>query len=305
MTDELITIPRADADRLIASADGTAALLYLHVRAVGSFSRAAAARDLKCDGVEIDRAAELLRRLGLLDKPERPPEQRELPEYASGDIVSRSQADAAFSAVVFEAQRELGRLLSTNDLRLLFGIYDHLGMPADVIMMLTHHCVEEYQQRYGTGRRPTMKYIEKEAWDWADEEVLTVEAAEEHLNRLRERRESVGQLKRILQLSGRDLTPTEDKYLRSWVAMGFTPEAVAVAYDRTVVSTGKLTWRYMDKILHSWSEKKLFTPEEIEAGDPPRRGAQSERRPAEEKRGVTDDMRDLRGLYARLKGKDD
>jgi len=275
MTDNAIQIPRADADRLLACADGLCALLYLLQRTGGDRSRRETAALLKCSGEELERAYETLRRLGLAEKPERPPEQRELPEYEAGDITARSETDGAFSAVVFEAQRALGRVLSSNDLRILFGLYDHLGMPAEVIMPLINHCTEEYQRRYGEGRKPTMKYIEKAAWDWADQEIITAEAAEEHLALLRSRRETVGQFRQALQLTGRDLTPTEDKYLRSWAAMGFGPEAVALAYDRTVISTGKLTWRYMDKILQSWSEKRLFTPEEIEAGDPPRRGARS------------------------------
>ena len=49
--------------------------------------------------------------------------------------------------------------------------------------------------------------------------------------------------------------------------MGYGAEALAIAYDRTVVGTGKLAWAYMDKIVKSWYEKKLFTSAEIEKGD--------------------------------------
>ena len=169
MTDNAIQIPRADADRLLACADGLCALLYLLQRTGGDRSRRETAALLKCSGEELERAYETLRRLGLAEKPERPPEQRELPEYEAEDITARSETDGAFSAVVFEAQRALGRVLSSNDLRILFGLYDHLGMPAEVIMPLINHCTEEYQRRYGEGRKPTMKYIEKAAWDKAGE----------------------------------------------------------------------------------------------------------------------------------------
>ena len=49
--------------------------------------------------------------------------------------------------------------------------------------------------------------------------------------------------------------------------MGYGAEALAIAYDRTVVGTGKLAWAYMDKIVKSWYAKKLFTAAEIEKGD--------------------------------------
>jgi DNA replication protein DnaD len=60
--------------------------------------------------------------------------------------------------------------------------------------------------------------------------------------------------------------------------MGFSPEAVSIAYDRTVLKTGALKWPYLNSILKSWHQKGLHTPEEIETGDgssaaPPRRTA--------------------------------
>ncbi len=267
-----------EADRLLGAADGTAALLYIYILRNGGFAPAAAARELKCGEPELLLAAKTLRRLGLLSQPQHPAETREIPEYTAEDIARRAQLDRGFTDVVSEAERTLGRVLSSNDLRLLFGLYDHLGLPADVIMLLLHHCVEEFQERSGAGRMPTMRYIEKEGWYWADQEILDLDSAEEHLRRERQRRETAEQVKETLQIRGRALTASERRYVESWIALGYGPDALAIAYDRTVLSTGKLAWKYMDRIVHSWNEKKLYTPEEIEKGDA--RAAQSARRPA-------------------------
>ena len=55
--------------------------------------------------------------------------------------------------------------------------------------------------------------------------------------------------------------------------MGFTLDAIELAYDRTVTNTGALKWGYMNKILQTWHEKKLHTPAEIDANDPLRKPA--------------------------------
>ena len=56
--------------------------------------------------------------------------------------------------------------------------------------------------------------------------------------------------------------------------MGFGPDAVGIAYDRTVLKTGKLTWGYMDKILSNWHGKGLHSSQEImEKDGKPDRGA--------------------------------
>lgn len=262
-----LNIPAADIDRLLACADGKSALLYLHIRRLGSFSLTRASRELRMTEQETVLAADNLRRLGLMPETDRPEEPEEMPQYTAQDIVTRAKTDPGFEGVVEEAQHALGKLLSTNDMRLLFGIYDHLGLPAEVIFLLINHCIETYQAQNGPGRLPPMRYIEKEAWFWAKNEIISLDAAENHIRREKERSLLVVKTAETLQIRGRTLTPTERKYIDSWLELGFMPEALAIAYDRTVVATGKLAWRYMDKIVRSWAEKGLLTPQDIENGD--------------------------------------
>ena len=264
-----LSVPLADADRLLALGDGECALLYLYIlRCGGALSLGAAARALGRTEAELGEAAARLGRAGLLLEDERrlaPAD--ELPEYRAEDIVRRSREDPAFRDLVSEAQRVLGHSLSGADLKTLFGVYDRLGMPAEVIMLVIHRCAETARRRYGEGRLPTMRAIEKEAYLWANREILTARQAEEYLEGLDRRDEAEDRLRALLQFRDRTPTPTERKYMDAWLAMGFGIEAMALAYDRTVVSTGKLSWAYMDRILRSWQEKGLHTPEEIEKGD--------------------------------------
>jgi DNA replication protein DnaD len=45
--------------------------------------------------------------------------------------------------------------------------------------------------------------------------------------------------------------------------MGFVPDAIEIAYDKTVLKTGRLAWSYMDTIIASWHQKGLHTTDEI------------------------------------------
>ena len=100
-----------------------------------------------------------------------------------------------------------------------------------------------------------------------------------------------------LGIADRPLTPTENRYIASWLDAGFGPEAIALAYDRTVEKTGGRRWSYLDAILRSWREKGLFTPAEIEAGDP-------RRRPGKAAPKTADKPIDLRDLESLLKSKE-
>ncbi len=299
MNEEKKLLSAPEADKLLACADGFAALLYLHILRRGGFSLSAAARELQRTEAETALAADKLRRLGLLEQVKQPLPAHETPQYSAEDIVRRAETDSAFACVVSEAERALGRVLSSNDLRLLFGVYDHLGLPADVIMLLINHCIEEYQEHSGAGRMPAVRYIEKEGWFWAENEILTLDAAEEHIRREKEKREETERVKAALQIRDRALTASERRYIEEWISLGFSADALAVAYDRTVLNTGKLVWKYMDSIVRSWNENRLYTPEEIEAGDP-RRTSAKPAAPAERTRSDSDKLDSMRKMLNHL-----
>jgi len=269
---------RAEAEQIIAAHDGDVALLWLCLRLDPSCGLEDAARALCRTRAEMEAAHEKLCRMGLAEAPEReaPPEKRpastsapklqpaeELPEYTARDLAVRSREDPRFAALVTEAQRALGRILSTSDLKKLFGLYDYLALPPEVIMMLLNYCVAGAS----TGNPPSMRQIEKEGYVWANREILTLEQAEEYIASSQRRREKLSQTAALLGIKGRALSPTENKFLSSWLEMGFDDELIEMAYDRTLTNTGGLKWSYMNGILKSWHEKGLHTPADVRDKD--------------------------------------
>lgn len=267
-----LALPSADADKLLNSGDGTATLLYLYaLRNGGGFSSQSAATALKRTEAEISKAISTLCDMGLFNtgeiKAALPLTADELPEYTAQDIAARAGENSEFKAIVDETQRIMGHMLTGADLKTLFGIYDFLRLPTEVIFLLINHCVEETREHLGQGKLPSMRTVEKEAYAWYNREILTLERAEEFLLQKRARSGELADIKRLLQINGRNFSTTERKYVENWMDMGFDLEAVALAYDKTIVKTGNLAWKYMDTILMSWHGKKLHTAEEITSGD--------------------------------------
>lgn len=281
------------ADKLISAHDGDAALLYIYISRTGCHDLEKAAHALCRTMREISDAEEKLRRMELLPvagagampiaasvKPAPEPEEQ-LPQYQSEDIVRRSKEDGRFSVILAEAAKVIGRSLSSNDMKTLFGVYDYLGIPAEVILELLNYCAELYMEKYGTGRRPSARAIEKEAYVWANLEILTLEQAEEYIHSQKSRRSEIGRVASALGIHGRELTATESKYISSWLDMGFGEEALGIAYDRTVTNTGSLKWPYMNKILTRWHENGLHSPREIQEKDTRRKASPAPSKGAE------------------------
>ena len=269
------------AERLVAGGSGDAALLYLHLLGRGGkLDAAAARRALGWDDSRLEGAWRALTELGLADAsvspaqaapPEAPPGP---PDYTAADI-SRELGDAAstFPGLVNEVQRRLGKVLSTSDLKSLYTLYDYLALPAEVICLLVSWCVEEFQRKYGPGRRPRMSQIQKEGFAWHRLGVDTAAAAETHLKKLALYRSREGEVLRLLDLPPRPLVEKERKKVAAWTDMGFDDQALRLAYEKTVYKKQKMDWDYMNGILLGWHRKNLHTLAEIQAGDSPRRTA--------------------------------
>ena len=132
-----------------------------------------------------------------------------------------------------------------------------------LILLLINHCAERYAKRYGEGRLPTMRFLEREAYVWVNRELMTLELAEAYIVAQKEREEGLAQVRRAMGLYGRALSSTEKRYIENWLEMGYSPESIELAYDRTVTNTGALKWKYMDSIIQSWYAKGLMCPDEI------------------------------------------
>ncbi len=277
--DTVLTLQRACVERVIGAGNGDAALLLLYLldtQRVLELSEAARALDRT--EADIAAAAALLRRLDAFPASAQAlPQPEELPEYAAEEITRRCREDAGFQALVGEAQRKLGHILSGAELKTLFGVYDHLGLGTDTIMLLINYCSDRYARRYGEGRRPTMRYIEREAYAWVNRELVTCELAEAYIRRQESQEQGLEQVRKALGLTERALSASERRYIEEWLGLGFSPEVIEMAYDRTVTNTGALKWRYMNSIIQSWNTKGLRSPSEIErldrkGGEAPRRG---------------------------------
>ena len=264
MADEL-KISRAAARKLIGAANADAALLYLYLCS-GSPPREAG-KNLSMADARLRRAGAVLRQLGLLPETPKPIERTpEKPVYTEDDILREVGRGTEFAQLVNEAQRRLGRVLSTEEMKILLSMSDYLGLPLDVIALLITYCIQKNRVR-GVQRAPSMRTIEKEAYYWADHGVDTLEEAAAYSQQQLRLQSRIGEIRDDLQLEGRRLTMAEENYVRQWLSLGFGKPEIHLAYEKTCLNKGALVWQYMNRILMSWHEQNLHTLAQIEAGD--------------------------------------
>ncbi len=264
MNIESVTIEKADAHKLLCAASADAALLYLYLRCGND--PATAEKALQLGASRYSCAAATLRQLGLWPEERRSPIMAgERPSYSEHDVLDAMDHDDSFRLLYGELQRLLGRNMNTEELKIVLSFTRYLGLPAEVISVLVSYCRDRSRQK--SGRNPSLRTIEKEAYSWAEQGIDTLEEAAAYIHSRNVRNSRISQLMRTLQIHGRALTQAEEKYASGWLEMGFEDGVIQLAYEKTCLNTGGLNWNYMNKILSSWHESGFKTVEQIKSGD--------------------------------------
>ena len=155
------------------------------------------------------------------------------------------------------AEKNLGKLLTYNDMNIIFGFHDWLRLPVDVIEFLLTYCTEHDHRN--------LRYIEKCALDWVDQGIDDVEKALEYVQTFDKGYRTI--LRHMGQSTGYP-TPSHRKYIDKWVQQWNMPlELIIEACDRCVVQIDKPKFSYVDKILSDWHKKSITTLHEVKAED--------------------------------------
>lgn len=259
-----LNIEKANVHKLLCGGNGDAALLYLYLESGNDIAQAENSLNLSHSRLQCAMAT--LRQLGLWQEKKKAVMVGERPRYSETDVITAMDGDSDFRCLYSEVQRLLGKQLNTEELKILLSFIRYLGLSPDVISLLVSHC-KERARRKGSLRNPSLRTIEKEAYAWAERGIDTMEEAVAYIQAQHARYTRIGRLMELLQIRGRNLTAGEEKYAQQWLDWGFDEEALSMAYERTCLNTGGLSWAYMNKILNRWKEAGMLTGEQIRLGD--------------------------------------
>ncbi len=254
------------ADKLIACGDGDSALLYLYALRHGDQAdEKTVIRTLNFTKERFDRAiftlTGLIVRENAASLASVSASKPKMPKYTPNELRQARESDHKFAAVCNAAEKAFGTTLSESRVRSLFGIYDFLGLPAEVIIELVSYLKRD--------RDKLTKYdIEREAYLWSDMGIYTYQQAQDYLTRVEAMKPLIHAIYAVLQIVGREPSLQERNFAADCVKKGFPPEAVELACKRMQQHIGKHSLAYLQKILGQWDEKGVHTVAEITALEP-------------------------------------
>ena len=254
--------------------DGDAALLYAYAASCdGGCTLAQAAQNLDMAPEQVKRASQLLLVYGLAANHTAPSPRSET-GYPAAELAQARAGDAAFYGLCDYFEANLGRILNRRELETLLNVYQTLGLPPEVLTLLMGDCAQR--------GRLTAREVEKQAYRWYDLGLDNYDRAASYLARQRERQTRGAKVLSILGVHDRLPGDSEQKYIDKWEEMGVTDELLRLAYDRTLLGAGRLSWPYLHKILCSWREQGFRTVRDVETASAGGRVRQGQPAPVQE-----------------------
>lgn len=183
------------------------------------------------------------------------PQPRPSKALTADEIAARVNEAGEIKHLFDAIESTLARILTFDDQRTLIWIHDHLGLKAEVILMLVNYCT-------AIGKS-NMHYIEKVAVTWAEEGIDDSQKADNKILILQRNHTLASKCISRMNLN-RQLTKKENEIVSSWADADVDIELIMNAYDRTVNSTGKVSFPYMNKIIGEWIANGIKTPAEAD-----------------------------------------
>lgn len=185
------------------------------------------------------------------DKPQIRQRQK---QHFNPSEISRILHDSTDISELFKvAEAALGTLNHTQQNSLIW-MHDYLGLKKEVIITLLFYCVKI--------EKINSSYIEKIACEWAENDINTLSAAEEEVQRLTAAKDYTGQIMKAFDMNRRPTTK-QSEFIAQWKDAGFSIELIHYAYEKTIEQINKLSFDYINKILLKWRENGFTTVKNV------------------------------------------
>lgn len=169
------------------------------------------------------------------------------PDFSPSEIADTVKNDKKIDFLFKECEKLYGRPLRHAEQNALVAVTEHIGLPAEVALMMIDHC-------FSIGKS-SPAYIKKTAMEWVENEVNTISAAEERICEEQNRYSAQNIVKRLFGID-RAMSQKEKDFSYQWVNdWGFSEQMIKQAYDINVNNKGKCSFPYIGKILENWHAK--------------------------------------------------
>lgn len=172
----------------------------------------------------------------------------------SGQEIANVMKDSQDIRELFKIAESILGTLKNSQMNSMIWMYDHLGLKKEVIITLLSYCASI--------EKTNTAYVEKIASVWAENDINTMAAAQDEIQRLSASRDYISGIMRAFEMTRRPTTK-QAELIQQWRNAGFSVELIRYAYEKTIERIDKLNFDYINKILLSWRDSGFATVQEV------------------------------------------
>ena len=183
--------------------------------------------------------------------------EKGLPTYNTEELSGILARRTELSQLIDDCQQAFGKIFNTNEIGIIAGLADYLGLDGEYILLLLTHCRNM--------EKKSLRYVEKMALSLHDEGVHDARDLEMRLQNIEMMAKASGRVRSIFGITARALTSKEKAMLENWICkMKYDEEMLTRAYEMTVDAIGKPSMPYANKILERWFADGYKTVADVE-----------------------------------------
>ena len=173
----------------------------------------------------------------------------------SGQEIAAIMADSQDIRELFKITESILGGLKNSQMNSIIWMYDHLGLKKEVIITLISYCASI--------EKTNTAYVEKIASVWAENDINTMAAAQDEIQRMSASRDYISGIMRAFEMTRRPTTK-QAELIQQWKNAGFSVDLIRYAYEKTIERIDKLNFDYINKILLSWRDSGFTSVKDVQ-----------------------------------------
>lgn len=178
------------------------------------------------------------------------------PEFSPQEIADAVNSNEKMKYLFKHCEKLYNRPLKPNEQKNLMLITNDIGLSAEAALILINYCFSI--------NKTSPAYMRTIAAEWIESEITTIEKAEQRVVELKARDSAINRFKIMFEVNS-TFSSEQKKLINKWAnEYSLSDGMIAEAYNITLDRTGKLSFKYMDKLISNWHENGISSPEQLE-----------------------------------------
>ena len=179
-------------------------------------------------------------------------------KYSSKDVADIVNSQKEIKEMFSQLEIILKRNLRFSEQCGYINLVENYGFPVASVLMLVQYCEDI--------GKSSIRYVESIAESWFEQDITSYRQVEAEIIKLMKLHKIENKVAKIFGLTTNP-TKKQKEYIGSWTDLGFNIDMIQLAYEKCVDQINKISFPYINKIITSWANDKIFTIDEVNIHD--------------------------------------